>query len=171
MIELVNYIRQVIYANFEYISFLLISVMILFLFAFIYVIYQNICEMLIKLVKKHFVRIDVSMNTNELIDLAQQIWKIETKLNEVEISETKLRAIKSALSKIYSIFSLYNLKIKDYTGEKYNEGLNVEIRATVKEEKIIFPYIKETISPMITIDNNIIKKAEVIKAININDEE
>lgn len=171
MLELVNGIRQVIYINFEHISFFLIYVMILFLFVFIYVIYRNICKVLMKLVKKHLVRIDVSMNTNELVDLAQQIWKIETKLNEVEISETKLRAIKSALSKIYSIFSLYNLKIKDYTGEKYNEGLNVEIRATVKEEGIVSSYIKETISPMITIDNNIIKKAEVVKAININDEE
>ena len=168
---MVTGVKQCMCIAHDNIAYIVIGVLVLCLFLFMYVAYKNICELLIKLVRNHLVRLDVSMSTNELVDLAQQVWKIDSKVKDIEISDTKSRAIKSAFSKIYSIFKLYNLEIKDYTGEKFNEGMNVEIRATVKEEGIKTPYIKETISPMITINNSIVKKAEVIKAININDEE
>lgn len=171
MLEIVTGIKQCLNIINNNILYIIAGLVVFCLFSFIYTAYKNICELLIKLVRNHLVRIDISMGTNELIDLAQQIWKIETKLKDIDISDTKSRAIKSAFSKIYSIFNLYSLEIKDYTGEKYNEGMNVEIRTTVKEEGIKTPYIKETISPMITIDKNIVKKAEVIKAISIDDEE
>ena len=77
----------------------------------------------------------------------------------------KSRPLKSNLSKLESFLNDFGVQIIDYTNQKYNDGMNVDIIDTIKTD-ISEPSIKETIEPSITINGILVKRARVIKEIN-----
>ena len=76
MIEIIPGVKHCISVIGENILYILSSLIVISLFATIHTAYKNICKLLVELVKTRLVHIDISMSTEELIDLAQQIWKI-----------------------------------------------------------------------------------------------
>ena len=112
-------------------------------------------------------------NQQNLIELALAFWSIKKYSNKL-ISENKLeeksRPLRSNLSKFESLLNSLNVKIIDYTNQKYNEGMNVDIIDTVKSDTSE-SFIKETIEPSITINDILVKRARVIKEINRSNNE
>jgi hypothetical protein len=60
------------------------------------------------------------------------------------------------------MLSKCEIEILDYTGKKYNEGLNVDILSIEKDPGATFPHIREMIEPTILCKGTIIKKGKVI---------
>lgn len=110
----------------------------------------------------------VLKDQQNLIDLALICWslkKYSNKLINENNLEEKSRPLKSNLTKFENLLNSFNVKIIDYTDQKYNEGMNVDIIDTIKSD-IAIPLIKETIEPSITINDILVKRARVIKEIN-----
>lgn len=107
-------------------------------------------------------------NWQKQIDLALIFWSIKKYSNKL-ISENgledKSRPLKSNIAKFENLLASLNIKIVDYTNQKYNEGMNIDIIDTVKTDTSV-DIIRETIEPSIIIEGNLVKKARVIKEIN-----
>ena len=88
------------------------------------------------------------------------MWHIEKSINKE--NSTKLRSAKSHINKLKSLFEKYQLTIIDYTGEAYNEGLNIDIIATETNPNAEKDTIKESLNPSVFINNTLIKKSKVI---------
>ena len=116
---------------------------------------------------------DIIFTQQKLINLAQITWSIQKYSNKLIVENDltdKSRPLKSNLSKLESFLNDFGVQIIDYTNQKYNDGMNVDIIDTVKTD-ISEPSIKETIEPSITINGTLVKKARVIKEINRSDNE
>ncbi len=108
-----------------------------------------------------------------LIDIALTFWSIKkysSKLISENNLEEKSRPLKSNLAKFENLLNSINVKIFDYTNQKYNEGMNVDIIDTVKSDTPV-SFIKETIEPSIIINDILVKRARVIKEINRSQDE
>lgn len=112
------------------------------------------------------VKID-SFSTQKQIDLALIVWslkKYSNKLINENSLEEKSRPLKSNLAKLEQFLNSLNISIIDYTDQKYNEGMNLDVIDTIKTDTE-FDKIKETIEPSIVINGVLVKKARVIKEI------
>lgn len=108
-----------------------------------------------------------------LIDIALTFWSIKkysSKLISENNLEEKSRPLKSNFAKFENLLNSINVKIFDYTNQKYNEGMNVDIIDTVKSDTPV-SFIKETIEPSIIINDILVKRARVIKEINRSQDE
>jgi hypothetical protein len=56
----------------------------------------------------------------------------------------------------------YSIEIIDHTGEKYNEGMNVDVLSFEKDENVKIAIIKETVEPSISCKDHIVKRGKVI---------
>lgn len=125
-------------------------------------------------VKNQLVKVELSIECQHLVDCALAIWQIEKHLKSLANDNTldiKIRPINSGITKILSILNQYHIEIKDYTGEKYNEGMNINIIDTIKNSNVKETRIIETVSPTIICNGQIVKKARVIKEIGVNENE
>ena len=105
--------------------------------------------------------------TQKQIDLALIVWslkKYSNKLINENSLEEKSRPLKSNLAKLEQFLNSLNISIIDYTDQKYNEGMNLDVIDTIKTDTE-FDKIKETIEPSIVINDVLVKKARVIKEI------
>ncbi|MDR0485682.1 MAG: hypothetical protein LBH29_03030 [Elusimicrobiota bacterium] len=104
-------------------------------------------------------------NKRHFIDLAKSVWRLEKIIKNSNFPENKKTGAQSALNRIYNFLKLNRVEIKDYTGEKYNEGINADIVDTVKNPSAETDTIKETIEPSIVICGKLESKARIIKEI------
>lgn len=105
--------------------------------------------------------------TQKQIDLALIAWslkKYSKKLINENSLEEKSRPLKSNLDKLEQFLNSLNISIIDYTDQKYNEGMNLDVIDTIKTDTE-FDKIKETIEPSIVINGVLVKRARVIKEI------
>ena len=105
--------------------------------------------------------------TQKQIDLALIAWslkKYSNKLINENSLEEKSRPLKSNLAKLEQFLNSLKISIIDYTDQKYNEGMNLDVIDTIKTDTE-FDKIKETIEPSIVINGVLVKKARVIKEI------
>lgn len=113
--------------------------------------------------------IDSTQNKKLLAEFALNIWRIDTKIKSVNLSQT--RAITSSVKRIYELLESHQVTIKDYTNTKYNDGLNIDVvecvRVEVADSTNLHEMILETLSPSIIINGEIYKKAKVIKETKI----
>ncbi len=108
--------------------------------------------------------ISLSPSTNDLIQLAIEIWRVEKKITKLEtfLPENQRKGIKNSIQKFKSYFEKYDIEVIDYTGQKFNEGLNLDILAFEKDSKIKESIIKETMEPTIMCKGQVVKKAKII---------
>lgn len=113
-------------------------------------------------VTPHFVQ--VTPEAASMIELAVEIWRIEQRLAKAEstLPENFKRGTDNSIMKFRRFLEKYDIEIIDYTGQKYNDGLNLEITAVEKDPSVTEKTIKETVEPAITCRGRVIKKAKVI---------
>lgn len=107
-------------------------------------------------------------NRQIIADLSVTFWSIKKYANKL-IAENKLedksRPLISNITKFENILKSLNIEIIDYTNQKYNEGMNVNIIDT-KRTDVQTDMISETIEPSVIINGELVKKASVIKEIS-----
>ena len=107
--------------------------------------------------------VDLSPKSADIVELAVEVWRMNNRLMKVEgLTETQQRGFDSSLQKFGKFLDRYDVKIIDHTGEKYNEGMNVDVLSYEKDPNVRFPMIKETIEPSVTCKGHIIKKGKII---------
>lgn len=107
------------------------------------------------------------MDTQQMVDLILAISNLRKHTDKLLVEhnlEDKSRPFKSNFSKIENIFKFLGFETIDYTNQKYNEGMNVEIVSTIKSD-VNISVIKETIEPSIIYKGELLRKAKIIKEI------
>ena len=102
-----------------------------------------------------------SVQIEDLAEMAVDIWRLEKKVFKLKehSSEYQSRPFESSLSRMKRILQKHSIEIIDYTNQKYNEGLNVEILSVEKDGTIIEPIVKETVEPGILYQGKMLKKS------------
>jgi hypothetical protein len=112
----------------------------------------------------HALFVDLSPKASDVVELAIEVWRINNRINKASNSFTDIqkRGLESSIKKFLKFLDSYKIKIIDHTGEKYNEGMNIDVVSFEKDDSVRFPVVKETIEPSILCDDHIIKKGKII---------
>ncbi len=108
--------------------------------------------------------IQLSPETEVLIQLSIDFWRLERKIfgAKKKLTDKEKQSFDFSTSRIKNQLSKFDIEIKDYTQEKYYEGLNVDVISAEKHKTIKEPVIKETIEPAIIVKGQLVKRAKVI---------
>lgn len=112
--------------------------------------------------------IELSMGVNELVDLATEVWRIEQRLRKVTdiLPENQKKGLENSVSKLKRFISNYDIEIVDYTNQKFNDGLNLDVLSVEKDSAVVTPTVKETVEPTILVKGQVVKKAKIILVSN-----
>jgi molecular chaperone GrpE (heat shock protein) len=106
----------------------------------------------------------VSIEANEITDLAVEIWRIEQRIakSASSLPENQLKGLENSIQKMRRYLEKYDIEIIDYKNHKYNDGLNLDILSVEKDPSIPEPMVKETVEPTIMLKGQVIRKAKII---------
>ena len=108
--------------------------------------------------------VDLSPKSADVVELAVEVWRMNSRIMKTGngLTDAQKRPIMSSLQKFIKFLDRYDIKIADHTGEKYNEGMNVDVLSFEKDPHIKNPIIKETIEPSIICNGYVVKKGKVV---------
>lgn len=108
--------------------------------------------------------IEMSLSVESLVELAVEVWRIEQRLVKVTsgLTDIQKKGLESSVQKLKRYLEKYDLEIRDYTNQKFNEGLNLDILSVEKDPSITEPIVKETVEPTIMCKGQVVKKAKII---------
>ena len=108
--------------------------------------------------------LDMSENVKGLIALSIEIWKISKRINSVapELKDNQISALNSSIQKLQKYLDRNDIEIIDHEGQKYNDGINLDVLSVEKDLSLKYPIIKETVEPSIIYKGNIVHKAKII---------
>lgn len=158
---------------------LIVAVGILFLFAFSYLLtrksrhqeegpdkfdelYKKISEEIKYAVAPKSINLNASVT--ELVELATEVWRIEQRLAKVTdiLPENQRKGLENSVHKFKRYISNYDIEIVDYTNQKFNDGLNLDVLSVEKDQSVTTPTVKETVEPTILVKGQVVKKAKII---------
>ncbi len=113
-------------------------------------------------VKPHF--IDIKPDAKAMFDFAVEVWRIEQRLlkTKTSIPENQWQSLEHSVQQFKKYLEKYDVDIIDYTGKKYNTGMNVDVLSVEKNANSVEATIKETVAPTITHRGQIVLKAKVV---------
>jgi len=157
----------------------IVAVGILFLFAFLYLLtrksrhqevgpdkfdelYKKISEEIKYAVAPKSINLNASVT--ELVELATEVWRIEQRLAKVAdiLPENQRKGLENSVHKFKRYISNYDIEIVDYTNQKFNDGLNLDVLSVEKDQSVTTPTVKETVEPTILVKGQVVKKAKII---------
>lgn len=108
--------------------------------------------------------VNLSASVSELVELATEVWRVEQRLaNIVDIlPENQRKGLENSVHKFKRFISNYDIEIIDYTNQKFNDGLNLDVLSIEKDQSITTPIVKETVEPTILVKGQVVKKAKII---------
>lgn len=108
--------------------------------------------------------LDISPNTQSLIEAAIEVWRLEKRVSKVtkDLSVDQNKAFENSLSKLKRFLDKNDITYADYTDQKYNEGLNLDVLSIEKDKSVAESIIKETHEPAVFHMGQLIKKAKVV---------
>lgn len=105
--------------------------------------------------------INLAPNTDDFIQFAIEVWRLEQRIGKSKeaLPENQQRGFENSLQKMKRYLEKYDLAIVDYTGQKFNEGLNLDVLSgKVSNEAIIV----ETVEPTIMYRGQVLRKAKIV---------
>lgn len=111
---------------------------------------------------------DVPVGVEEITELAIEIWRMEQRITKAEssLSDVHKKALENSISRLKKYLQKFDVEIRDYAGQKYNDGLNFDILSREQDSSLESPIIKETVEPTIICRGKVVKRAKVILASN-----
>jgi hypothetical protein len=108
--------------------------------------------------------LDIKPDSQNLIELAVEIWRIQKRLQKAKesLSDDQNKAFENSSSKLQRYLEKNDISVVDYTDQKYNEGLNLDVLSIEKDPSISGSIIKETHEPAVLHKGQLIKKAKVV---------
>jgi hypothetical protein len=125
-------------------------------------LYKKISEEIRYAVAPKFINLNASVT--ELVELATEVWRIEQRLLKIVdiLPENQRKGLENSVHKLKRYISNYDIEIVDYTNQKFNDGLNLDVLSVEKDQNIKTPVVKETVEPTILVKGQVIKKAKII---------
>ena len=108
--------------------------------------------------------INLNASVTELVELATEVWRIEQRLAKVAdiLPENQRKGLENSVHKLKRYISNYDIEIVDYTNQKFNDGLNLDVLSVEKDQRVTTPTVKETVEPTILVKGQVVKKAKII---------
>jgi molecular chaperone GrpE (heat shock protein) len=108
--------------------------------------------------------LNISIETKDLVEHAIELWRMESRLNKVlpNLDKDIAESISNSFKKLNRYLEKNDIEIIDYTNQKFNEGLNLDILAVEDDPNIEHPKIKETKEPTITHKGEVVNKGKII---------
>lgn len=108
--------------------------------------------------------ITLSPSTDDLMQFAVEVWRIEQRLAKLQINlpENQKKGLENSVQKLKRYFEKYDIKIVDYTNQKFNDGLNLDVLSVEKDPAVMEPIIRETVEPTIMYRGQVVRKAKII---------
>lgn len=108
--------------------------------------------------------LEISIQTNDLVELSIDFWRMEQRINRIAktLPNNQKEILENSLQKIKRYLDKNDIEIVDHTGQKYSEGLNLEILAVEKDESVKVTVIKETKEPTILHKGQVVHMGKVI---------
>ena len=149
---------------------LLFSILLIFLLFFLIELFRIELNSVYQKIRREIRLVvfpEVAISTpsqKEMIDLAVNVWRIEKGLSNLEKNneDADTKRIENSVEKIKEILKDNNIVIIDHTGEKYNDGRNLEVYDVEKDSSIENPMVVKTIEPSIMSDGCVIQKGKVV---------
>lgn len=118
-------------------------------------------QILSSIVPRH-IRIEPS--AQDLIDLAIELWRLEKRINKTvdKVSEDESKAFQNSIIKLQRYLQKNDIEVTDYTGQNFNEGMNLDILSMEKDPTLKQNIIFETHEPAVIHKGILIKKARVV---------
>jgi len=106
----------------------------------------------------------VSIDLNRLCDLAIDVWRLRRRFEKLNTSipENMDKGLSHSFQKIGKYLQENDIEIRDFTNQKYNDGLNIDVLSVEKNSQRETPFIRETVEPSILHKGQIIRRAKVI---------
>lgn len=108
--------------------------------------------------------LDITPSSSNMIELATEVWRVEKRTVKVSesLSDEQNKAFENSVTKLKRFLDKNDITYTDYTDQKYNEGLNLDVLSIEKDESISDSIIKETYEPAVFHKGQLIKKAKVV---------
>ena len=148
-----------------YWAFILITVLNISTLVLFYRYKKDILKYVKQSIEPKFLEIAISPETNKIINLWVDIWRLESRINEViNISNIEKEKLGNSIRRVKKYISDYEFEIKGFNWDKYSEEINIyELKATEDTDKSELDWIiKDTIEPAVRNKWNIIKQAKII---------
>lgn len=106
----------------------------------------------------------IEINLAEFVKMALEVWRIENRVSKVAslLPDTHNRGFANSLHKVKAFLELNQIQIVDYTNQKYNIGLNVDVIAFDNDPNATEETVKETLEPSIFVNGQLAKQAKII---------
>jgi superfamily I DNA and/or RNA helicase len=108
--------------------------------------------------------INLSTSVAELVELATEVWRVEQRLSKIadSLQENQRKGLENSVLKFKRYILNYDIEIVDYTNQKFNDGLNLDVLSVEKDPAVTIPVVKETVEPTILVKGQVVKKAKII---------
>lgn len=108
--------------------------------------------------------INLSPSTDDFMQFAFEVWRIEQRITKLQINlpENQKKGLENSIHKLKRYFEKYDIAVIDYTNQKFNDGLNLDVLSVEKDPAVMEPIIKETIEPTIMYRGQVVRKAKII---------
>ncbi len=108
--------------------------------------------------------VDIPLQTNDLFDVAVEIWRLEQKMRKVlpTLPENQRLSLENSIQKLKRYLEKNEVVCVDYLNQKYNDGLNVELLSVEKDPTITEARIKETIEPTVLYRGQVVRRGKII---------
>ena len=108
--------------------------------------------------------IKLSPSTDDFIQFAIEVWRIEQRIIKIQniLPENQKKGVENSTKKLKRYFEKYDIEIIDYTNQKFNDGLNLDVLSVEKKPNVTESIIKETIEPTIMYRGQVVRKAKII---------
>jgi len=112
--------------------------------------------------------IQLSQGVAELVDLAVEVWRMRNRIAKVgpNLPEVQKKGLDTSIQKLTAYLDRYEIEVIDYTGKKYNDGLNLDVLSVEKDPSIEVPFVRETVEPTIICKGQVVRKAKIILVSN-----
>lgn len=106
----------------------------------------------------------VTIEANEITDLAVEIWRIEQRIakSASSLPDNQLKGLENSIQKMKRYLEKYDIEVVDYKNTKYNDGLNLDILSVEKDPTLPESIVKETVEPTVMLKGQVIRKAKII---------
>jgi hypothetical protein len=108
--------------------------------------------------------IEITPTTQSLVEAAVEVWRLEKRVSKIsgDLSEDQNKAFENSITKLKRFLDKNDITFADYTDQKYNEGLNLDVLSIDKDTTVTESVIKETHEPAVFHKGQLIKKAKVV---------
>ena len=108
--------------------------------------------------------INLSPSTDDFIQFAVEVWRVEQRLAKSgdALPENQKRGLENSVQTLKRYFDKYDIEIVDYTNQKFNDGLNLDVLSIEKDPTVSESIVKETVEPTVMYRGQVIRKAKII---------